>query len=114
MIKMLRTGAYTGIYRFGHRRRPALHVHRAPAANAGDRPLELLSFSRVYRSRQEKIMTGRVEPKKHDSGSQANETLDGLDSYAESTRKGAEDKPIGQKNQMDDMPVFDRGDALPP
>ena len=58
-------------------------------------------------------MTGRVEPKKHDSGSQANETLDGLDSYAESTRKGAEDKPIGQKDLTDDIPVFDRGDAAP-
>jgi hypothetical protein len=40
-------------------------------------------------------------------------TLDGLDSYAESTRKGAENKPIGQKDQSDDIPVFDRGDALP-
>ncbi len=48
---------------------------------------------------------GRVEPKKHDSGSQANETADGLDSYAESTRKGAEDDK--------DVPVFERGD-LPP
>ena len=58
-------------------------------------------------------MNGRVEPKKHDSGSQANETLDGLDAYAESTRKGAEDKPIGQKEHTDDIPVFDRGDAAP-
>ena len=30
-------------------------------------------------------MRGRVEPKKHDSGSQANETLDGLD-YTRSRR----------------------------
>lgn len=52
---------------------------------------------------------GRVQPKKHDSGSQANETLDGLDSYAESTRKGAEDLPPEDK----DVPVFERGD-LPP
>lgn len=52
---------------------------------------------------------GRVEPKKHDSGSQANETLDGLDSYAEATRKGAEELPL----EDNDTPVFERGD-LPP
>ena len=58
-------------------------------------------------------MAGRVEPKKHDSGSQANETADGLDSYAESTRIGAEETPIGRKDIKDELPVFDRGDTPP-
>jgi hypothetical protein len=58
-------------------------------------------------------MAGRVKPKKHDSGSQANETLDGLDSYTESTRKGAEETPIGKKDEIGKLPVFDRGDAPP-
>ena len=56
---------------------------------------------------------GRVEPKKHDSGSQAHETVDGLDAYAESMRKGAEETPIGKKDITDEVPVFDRGDTPP-
>lgn len=54
-------------------------------------------------------MSGRVQPKKHDSGSQANETVDGLDAYAESTRKRAEGIPPEDQ----DVPIFERGD-LPP
>jgi len=48
-----------------------------------------------------------AETGRHDSGSQANETIDGLDSSAEATRKAAEEIPIGQTKK--DVPVFDRG-----
>jgi hypothetical protein len=54
-------------------------------------------------------VTGR-----HDAGSGANETLDGLNSSQEATRRGAEDTPIGAPEQeLKDLPVFDRADALP-
>ena len=49
-----------------------------------------------------------VAPKKHDSGSGANETMDGLDSTNEAIRQGAEDIPVGLKKKKD-VPVFDRG-----
>ena len=51
--------------------------------------------------------TGQKQPKRHDAGSQANETEDGLNASDESVRHGAEDIP------RKDMPVFDRGDAAP-
>jgi hypothetical protein len=54
-------------------------------------------------------VTGR-----HDAGSGANETVDGLTSTEEAVRRGAEDVPIGAPEaDLEDLPVFDRGDALP-
>jgi len=59
------------------------------------------------RSRSE--VTGR-----HDAASGANEMVDGLTSSEEATRRGAEDIPIGApERQLEDLPVFDRADALP-
>jgi len=48
------------------------------------------------------------ETGRHDAGSGANETVDGLDSSAEAVRKGAEDIPVGTTKRKD-VPVFDRG-----
>jgi hypothetical protein len=54
-------------------------------------------------------VTGR-----HDAGSGANETIEGLTSSEEATRRGAEDTPIGDwGEEPEDLPVFDRADALP-
>jgi hypothetical protein len=54
-------------------------------------------------------VTGR-----HDAGSGANETVDGLTSTEEAIRRGAEDTPIGAPDAgPEDVPVFDRGEALP-
>jgi hypothetical protein len=48
------------------------------------------------------------ETGRHDAGSGANETIDGLDSSTEAIRRGAEDIPAGLKKRKD-VPVFDRG-----
>jgi hypothetical protein len=54
-------------------------------------------------------ITGR-----HDAGSGANETMDGLTSSEESLRRGAEDIPLGvPAPELEDLPVFDRADTLP-
>jgi hypothetical protein len=54
-------------------------------------------------------VTGR-----HDAGSGANETLDGLTSSEEELRRGAEDIPVGEPaTELEDVPVFDRGHAFP-
>ena len=58
-------------------------------------------------------VTGR-----HDAGSGANETPDGLSSLDEAVRHGAEDIPLGPSiedadEEADDVPVFDRADRLP-
>src|SRR5436305_10166968 len=47
------------------------------------------------------------ETGRHDVGSGANETIDGLDSLAEATRKGAEE--LVDVRETKDVPVFDRG-----
>jgi len=54
------------------------------------------------------VVTGR-----HDAGSGANETADGLNELEESMRHAAEDTPSGRNERAEDIPVFDRGD-LPP
>src|SRR4051812_47802568 len=66
-------------------------------------------IARLDGARPRSEVTGR-----HDVGSGANETVDGLTSSEEATRRGAEDIPIGApERQLEDLPVFDRADALP-
>jgi hypothetical protein len=48
---------------------------------------------------------------KHDEGSDANETIDGLDEEAEDLRRNIEDVPTGAKDPFDKLPVFDRAEA---
>jgi hypothetical protein len=58
--------------------------------------------------------TGKQVPTRpHDSGSQANETVDGLDTTTESLRHATEDTPSGAApDDVETVPVFDRaGDA---
>lgn len=52
-------------------------------------------------------VTGR-----HDEGSGANETIDGLDEYQEAVRHGAEDVP-DKRTTLKDIPVFDRAEVEP-
>jgi hypothetical protein len=52
-------------------------------------------------------ITGR-----HDEGSDANETIDGLDESQEAARHGAEDIPDKRKT-LKDIPVFDRAETEP-
>jgi hypothetical protein len=50
----------------------------------------------------------------HDSGSQANETVDGLDATTESLRHACEDTPSGAgPGDIEKTPVFDRAGAAP-
>jgi len=55
-------------------------------------------------------ITGR-----HDEGSGANETVDGLDEYGEAIRHAAEDIPAAERpnDDLENLPVFDRADAEP-
>jgi hypothetical protein len=58
--------------------------------------------------------TERVPARPHDSGSQANETDDGLDAATEALRHAAEDTPSGTgRGRIEKTPVFDRA-GLPP
>lgn len=51
----------------------------------------------------------QVPARPHDSGSQANETADGLDATAEALRHAAEDTPSGaEPDDVEKTPVFDR------
>jgi hypothetical protein len=59
--------------------------------------------------------TGKQVPvRPHDSGSAANETVDGLDATAEALRRAAEDTPAGDGHgKIEKTPVFDRVDLAP-
>jgi len=58
--------------------------------------------------------TEQVSARPHDSGSQANETVDGLDATTESLRHAAEDTPTGiGPSDIEKTPVFDRAGAAP-
>ena len=59
--------------------------------------------------------TGQQIPARpHDSGSAANETVDGLDATTEALRRAAEDTPAGDgQGEIDKTPVFDRADLAP-
>jgi hypothetical protein len=56
----------------------------------------------------------QVQPRPCDAGSQANETVDGLDSSTEALRRAAEDTPSGaSRDDVEATPVFDRADLAP-
>jgi hypothetical protein len=56
----------------------------------------------------------QIHPRRHDAGSQANETTDGLDSAAEALRHAAEDTPSGAlPDDVEKTPVFDRAGRPP-
>jgi len=56
----------------------------------------------------------QVPASPHDTGSQANETLDGLDAMAESLRHATEDTPSGASpDDVEKVPVFDRAGQAP-
>jgi hypothetical protein len=59
--------------------------------------------------------TGKQVPaRRHDAGSGANETVDGLDSASEALRHAAEDTPSGAAlDEIEKTPVFDRADLAP-
>jgi hypothetical protein len=59
--------------------------------------------------------TGEQVPvRPHDSGSAANETVDGLDATTEALRHAAEDTPSGASpDDVEKIPVFDRADLAP-
>ena len=66
-------------------------------------------IARPTGARPRSEVTGR-----HDACSGANETVDGVTSSEEATRRGAEDTPISAPEEdLDRVPVFDRADALP-
>ena len=57
---------------------------------------------------------GQVLTKPHDAGSQANETIDGLDAATEALRHAAEGTPSGANpDDVEKTPVFDRADLAP-
>jgi hypothetical protein len=57
---------------------------------------------------------GQVTAHPHDSGSQANETVDGLDASTESLRRACEDTPSGRgPSDIEKTPVFDRAGEAP-
>jgi hypothetical protein len=56
----------------------------------------------------------RIPARPHDSGSSANETVDGLDAVTEALRHAAEDTPTGTgPGDVEKTPVFDRADLAP-
>jgi hypothetical protein len=56
----------------------------------------------------------QVPARPHDSGSQANETIDGLDAATEALRHAAEDTPpAGRPDDVEKTPVFDRAGEAP-
>lgn len=60
-------------------------------------------------SRPKSAITGR-----HDEGSGANETIDGLDEIQEAMRHAAEDIPASEKgDDFERLPVFDRAESEP-
>jgi hypothetical protein len=56
----------------------------------------------------------QIKPRRHDAGSQANETKDGLDATTEELRHAVEDTPSGATPEdPEKTPVFDRAGAAP-
>jgi hypothetical protein len=55
----------------------------------------------------------QIPARPHDSGSAANETVDGLNATAEALRHAAEDPSGANPDDVEKTPVFDRAGAAP-
>jgi hypothetical protein len=78
-----------------------------PQQNRNPRPSSVIETDTGDGARQ-------VPARPHDSGSSADETVDGLDATAEALRHAAEDTPRGASpDDVEETPVFDRGDRAP-
>jgi hypothetical protein len=56
----------------------------------------------------------QIPARPHDTGSGANENVDGLDSTTEALRHAVEDTPKGvELDDVEEVPVFDRADLAP-
>ena len=75
---------------------------------AETRPIVGSEINKPIGAQPRSEVTGR-----HDEGSGANETKDGLTNTEEALRRAAEDTPSGRRERDEDIPVFDRADALP-
>jgi hypothetical protein len=80
-------------------------------------PIGLLKETKMPQSNRDRVTaeTGEQVPARpHDSGSAANETVDGLDATTEAIRHAAEDTPTGTgTGKIEKIPVFDRADLAP-
>lgn len=57
---------------------------------------------------------GQIPARRHDAGSDANETADGLNATSETLRHATEDTPSGAApEKIEKTPVFDRADLAP-
>ena len=55
----------------------------------------------------------QVPARPHDSGSAANETVDGLDATTEALRRAAETPSGAEPEDVENVPVFDRAGLAP-
>jgi hypothetical protein len=102
---------------------PQLHAprvakkHSCTAERKTAGPIGLYKETKMPRSNRAPIFaeTGEQVPTRpHDSGSQANETVDGLNATTEALRHAAEDTPSGASpDDVEKVPVFDRAGQAP-
>jgi hypothetical protein len=72
------------------------------------------SMPHINRDRVTAETGEQVPARPHDSGSAANETVDGLDATTEVLRRAAEDTPAGDgQGKIEKTPVFDRANLAP-
>lgn len=77
-----------------------------------DQGSELGTVAAEYDHQPTGILPRSTMTARHDAGSDANESIDGLNETDEMTRQAAEDVPA-ESEEVEDTPVFDPGGALP-
>jgi hypothetical protein len=98
-------------------RRESQKKHSCTAERKTAGPIGLFKETKMPRSNRAPIFaeTGEQVPTRpHDSGSQANETVDGLNATTEALRHAAEDTPSGASpDDVEKVPVFDLAGQAP-
>ena len=91
-------------------KRDSSRVERKTTGSIG-----LLKETKMPHSNRDRVTAEEQIPARpHDTGSAANETVDGLDATAEAIRHAAEDTPTGAgTGKIEKIPMFDRADLAP-
>jgi hypothetical protein len=89
-------------------------IEEAPMEADADQGSELATVAAEYDHQPIGVLPRSAITARHDAGSDANETIDGLNDTEEMTRHNAEDVPAGSEEvEEKDTPAFDRGGMLP-
>jgi hypothetical protein len=113
-VRLLRLSSQSDGIPTATRKSPALLSDLEPVERNASERIGLVRETEMPQSNHDPKAGEQVPARPHDPGSQANETVEGLDAETEALRHATEDTPAGTgPGKIEKTPVFDRAGLAP-